>query len=257
MNILLYDGSLCGLLTAVFEIYERRIGAYEIVRSDRHHADAFAETITIVSDDVKAKRVWAGLEKKLTTASLHNFYACYLSDVPSIEKSMLDFARYVFNCKTNIEKDFGHPSVLTVTQTARKVFREKHRMEAFVRFKRSADDIYYATIDPDHNVLPLIASHFKDRYADQHWIINDVRRKYGLYYDKLSGEVCEVAIDVNKNAGHDPALTDIFQNDEKLYQVLWKDYFRQLNIPNRKNLKLHLQHVPTRYWKFLTEKQTH
>ncbi|MEO6759204.1 MAG: DUF4130 domain-containing protein, partial [Saprospiraceae bacterium] len=25
-------------------------------------------------------------------------------------------------------------------------------------------------------------------------------------------------------------------------------------IPERRNLKLHLQHVPKRYWKYLTEK---
>ena len=40
-----------------------------------------------------------------------------------------------------------------------------------------------AIVQPDFNVLPLIEKHFRERYADQRWLIYDVRRKYGLYYD--------------------------------------------------------------------------
>ena len=39
------------------------------------------------------------------------------------------------------------------------------------------------------------------------------------------------------------------------YQELWKAYFKSVDIPERRNLKLHLQHVPKRYWKYLVEKQ--
>ncbi|RZL34744.1 MAG: DUF4130 domain-containing protein, partial [Pedobacter sp.] len=42
---------------------------------------------------------------------------------------------------------------------------------------------------------------------------------------------------------------------EELYTHLWKDYFKSTNIESRKNTKLHVQHVPKRYWKYLTEKQ--
>ena len=41
---------------------------------------------------------------------------------------------------------------------------------------------------------------------------------------------------------------------EALYDQLWKDYFKSTNIVERRNIKLHLQHVPKRYWKYLTEK---
>jgi probable DNA metabolism protein len=89
-----------------------------------------------------------------------------------------------------MEEDYSHPAVLTVFQTAKKVWREKHRMEAFVRFQRTADGLYYAIIEPDYNVLPLIAEHFQTRYADQRWMIYDARRRYGMYYDLNTVQTC-------------------------------------------------------------------
>ncbi|WP_241280121.1 DUF4130 domain-containing protein [Chryseobacterium cucumeris] len=45
-----------------------------------------------------------------------------------------------------------------------------------------------------------------------------------------------------------------FHDEEKGYQLLWQRYFTKTNIVERKNMKLHIQHVPKRYWKYLTEK---
>jgi probable DNA metabolism protein len=139
-----------------------------------------------------------------------------------------------------------------MNQTAKKVDREKHRMKAFIRFQKTKDELYYAIVQPDFNVLPLIAAHFKERYADQYWLIYDVRRKYGLYYDRHIVE--EVKIDFTENIS-DAALKSMYDEQEDLYQSLWQTYFKNVNIAARKNMKLHIQHMPKRYWKYLTEKQ--
>ena len=47
----------------------------------------------------------------------------------------------------------------------------------------------------------------------------------------------------------------LMAEDEKLYQELWKGYFKAMTIKERINLKLQRQHLPKRYWKYLTEKQ--
>ncbi|HCV81945.1 MAG TPA: DNA metabolism protein, partial [Zunongwangia profunda] len=47
---------------------------------------------------------------------------------------------------------------------------------------------------------------------------------------------------------------DVLHENEISFQKLWKSYFESTNIKSRKNTKLHLQHVPKRYWKYLTEK---
>ncbi|RZJ98779.1 MAG: DNA metabolism protein, partial [Flavobacterium sp.] len=149
---------------------------------------------------------------------------------------------------------FSNADVLLVQQTSRKVHREKHRMEAFVRFQLSKDGLYYCIIQPDFNVLPLITSHFEKRYADQRWLIYDSRRQYGIYYDLE--KTTEISMNFSDDLHNKENLKEIIDEKEELYQTLWRQYFSSVNIVARKNKKLHIQHMPKRYWRWLTEKQS-
>lgn len=252
--ILIYDGSLAGLLTCIFEVYERKLQPVQI-RKQADNPDIFATIMGVATDASKAKRVWTGLKKRLPRENLDQFYNCYLSELPGIEDTMLDYARYCFDTAKYIGDDYGHRSVLKVAQTARTVWREKHRMEAFVRFQLGNDGLFYAGIGPDHDVLPLIMPHFKSRYADQNWLIYDLKRKYGIHYNKETYKVSLVTIEISEDVLQSKAEIGIFDPQEAFYQQLWKDYFKHTGIPERKNLKLHIKHIPLRYWKYLPEKQ--
>ncbi len=46
-----------------------------------------------------------------------------------------NFAMYVFQQQRDVSKNYGHADVLGMSQWAKQVGREKHRMEAFVRLK--------------------------------------------------------------------------------------------------------------------------
>ena len=98
----------------------------------------------------------------------------------------------------------------------------------------------------------MIENHFKTRYADQQWIIYDASRRYGLYYDLQHVQVIEMQFHEGRSALH---TADAAGENEPLYQLLWKQYFTSVNIEARKNTKLHIQHMPRRYWKYLPEKQ--
>jgi probable DNA metabolism protein len=253
MIIAKYDGSFAGLLTAIFDVYERKMEQVSITKANTQ-PDAFATVHHVHTDTIKAERVWKGLQKKLSHDATQQFFSCYLSELEGIENTMLQYARYAFSSQQNIAADFGHPAVLTIAQTARKVWREKHRMEAFVRFQLLKGDLFYAGIEPDYNVLPLIMPHFRSRYADQNWLIYDIKRRYGIHYDKHSGQVSDVEINWNKHTQPAGIGSDILEAGEEQYQLLWKDYFKHTGIPERKNMKLHIRHIPKRYWKYLTEK---
>jgi len=47
---------------------------------------------------------------------------------------------------------------------------------------------------------------------------------------------------------------DLLAEDEKQYQKLWKEYFKSITIRERLNPKLHRQHMPPRFWKYMPEK---
>lgn len=255
MVTFIFDGTFEGLLTAIFDYYEIKPGQVELVWDRLYQPKMLEESHTVISDEAKANRVWHGLKKKLQPDWVNIFYCAYLSEEPVAFQALLNFAVHIFDNKPGAEANFGNEYVIAVSQTAKKVSRERHRMKAFIRFQKTADGIYYAPVEPDFNVLPLIAGFFKNRYADQQWIIYDVRRKYGLFYDlqKVTEITYEFvsAVDTSKPRLHE-SLTD---EKEELASMLWKDYFNSTNIPARKNMKLHIQHVPKRYWKYLNEKE--
>lgn len=248
MEIMIYDGSFQGWLTAVFELYERKLQQASIIPSTRFCSILFGETREVITDERKAIRLWSGLTKYLSVDARMKVFRAFLSELPRVENQLLAYVRYAIG-QHGAEHDFGHPAVLFVEQTARKVYREKHRMEAFVRFRKAADNLFTAVVEPDFNVLPLIRDHFEKRYADQRWMIMDLKRKYGLYYDGEQTVYVEPGDSDRDSCVH----IDLDSTDEA-YSNLWCNYFSSVNIRARKNQKLHLRHMPKRYWKYLPEK---
>ncbi|MEJ7914332.1 MAG: TIGR03915 family putative DNA repair protein [Chitinophagaceae bacterium] len=253
MQSLVYDGSFEGFLCAVFDVYEYKYTDATIYPAIRTIENIFGTTHIVHTNIGNSDRLWTGLKRKLTVEAQQHLYRTFLSELPGIEDHLLHYIQYVFSSPVFMEQDYSHIAVITITQTAKKVWREKHRMEAFVRFQKTADDLYYAIIEPDYNVLPLIVVHFKKRYADQRWLIYDAKRKMGIHYDLK--EVSEVRLQFTAESAKGTDVTAVYGEGEEMYQQLWQQYFKSVNIAARKNTKLHIQHMPKRYWKYLTEKK--
>lgn len=252
MHTYVFDGTFEGLLTAVFEYFERKPGPVQLSSTTAYQPSLLDTELMVHTDHLKAGRVWKGLQQRFSGNWPLKYYASWLSEDQQAFDHLFQLALYLFRNDAGACMNFGNTHVLFVEQVYHKVHREKHRMEAFIRFRQTNDGIYYALVRPDFNVLPLIAKHFKDRYADQQWIIYDEKRRYGLYYDRDKVE----EINLEFLNGESAALPDVAVWDERedLYSTLWKDYFKSANIPARNNPKLHLRHVPKRYWRYLTEK---
>lgn len=249
---LIYDGTFEGLLTSVFHVYEYKLKLVSIEKKEIHEASFFDDEVKIISDTQKAKRVWKGLSKKLSAMGKMKLYKVFLSEIPNVENTILYFIRKALASEVNIENDFGDPKILYLEQIVKKINREKHRMDAFVRFRHTKDGLYFATVEPDFDVLPLNASHFKNRYADQKWLIYDLKRNYGMFYnlEKVETVILEMPTDMTQKDKAD----SYFSYDELEFQKLWNNYFTSSNIASRKNMKLHIKNIPKRYWKYLSEK---
>lgn len=253
MILLSYDSTFEGFLTTVFEIFEFKYLNPKIIKREEVQQNLFANPIEIVTDTEKSDRVIKKLNVQLGTDGVRSLIYAFLSEKSGVEDVLFTVINYaVANKNRNVMKDFSNEAVLQISQLTKSVGREKHRMEAFIRFELLKDGIYFAKIDPDFDVLTLIMNHFKNRYQDQKWLIYDLRRKYGIFYDLES--VAIVSLDIDLNLIENKS-TDIFSDTEIEYQKLWWEYFDHTNIKERKNTKLHLQHVPKRYWKYLTEKK--
>lgn len=253
MIFYVFDGSLEGFLTLIFDYYVRKPNQIKVCSEKYFHPSMFDEVYHVITDDRKAERVGKKLQQKLGKQGWQQLYCTFLSEQEIAFYHLFEYVKYVLEAKMDVSTDYGNPHVLYVAQMHRKVNREKHHFEAFVRFEELPDGTFYSTIEPKYHVLPLLLKHFKNRYADQNWIIYDLIRKTGLYYSKDKEQVVPIHLEFAPKQNH--SIIKTFEPTEQQYQDLWKGYFKSTNIPARKNTKLHVQMLPKRFWKYLTEKE--
>jgi len=254
MLVFRYDKTFEGLLTAVFDAYNRRTFPEALVAEEDILPLFCEETYSVLTDSEKAGRVWRGLEKKLSASALSSLMVCWLSQLPEIDGLLFNYIRKAIDAPKSIELNFGDPDVLQLSKIWKQVSNERLRVIQFLRFQKTADEIYFAPVEPLYNVLPLTLEHLKDRYAGQKWLIYDIKREYGYFYDQE--EAREVRFEEKESHFLTGLLSeDLIDKDELLFQQLWKTYFKSIAIKERINPTLHKQHMPVRFWKYLTEKQ--
>jgi len=248
-----YDGTFEGLLTVLFSIYESKAPPNSIQPEATAQSGLFARPAHRATDETRAARVWEGLLRTMDPEARTRLYHVFLSEDAERELLVFRYVDLALRSAVDVAENYANADVRRVQRLAQMMFREKHRMEAFVRFEKTADELFHATIEPDMDVLPLIAAHFTRRYADQRWLIYDRRRHYGLYYDLTRTDIVQFENPVGRKTT-DLSAT-VLDEREPLFRHLWQTYFDHVNIPERKNLKLHRRHMPLRYWKYLSEKQ--
>ena len=119
----------------------------------------------------------------------------------------------------------------------------------FVRFIHVAQNIANRAVTIINTNLYKI--NFTDRFADQRWLIYDRRRDCGYYYDGHTARC--VTLEDDRGMIADKLADEWLAEDERQFQLLWKNYFRALAIPQRINERQQRRMMPRRYWKHLTE----
>lgn len=252
MNIFYYDKTFQGLLCAIFDAYKlKRFPDALLTEGDI--APMFTEyEHQVETVNGKYDRVSAVLQKKLSKFALNQLMCVWFSELPDREMLIFRYIRKVLDTKSSIETNFADPDVLTVKQLAKKVAHERHYIMMFVRFNKTADDIYFSPVAPRYNVLPLVTEHFKDRFANQKWAIYDEKRAYGYYYDLH--HITEISLhDAEDFLVNNRVNEKYMAEDEKQFMQMWQHYFKSLTIKERINPKLQKQFMPKRFWQYLPE----
>jgi probable DNA metabolism protein len=251
MIVFIYDGSFEGLLSAVYEAYYSNSKPDRIVPYREYELNFLYEEIHIVTDTEKYKRVSNSIKNKISELALEYIYNAFLSELPNTSTYIYDYIRLGFKIGSAITEHHTDETVIKVHDASLKTTREKHLLLGLVRFKKIKGDIYYSSINPDHNILTLLAPHFQDRLSDQRWIIHDVKRGLAAIYDKRSW----IIRTVYSTPGDPFNYTNIKEASADIdYENLWRLYHKHISIETKRNIKLQKQHMPSRYWFHLPEK---
>ncbi|MBD5267845.1 MAG: DNA metabolism protein [Bacteroides sp.] len=252
MTIFKFDGTFDGLLTSVFDSFARKETPDGLYRENDSLPLFYDSMHEVVTDEEKAGRVWTKLGKVISHGARSALVSAYLTDNPEFPWLAFKFICRAVVSETSIESDFSDPSVLAVLKECRRVRGEAHRILQFLRFQKGVDGTYFAMIEPLFDILPMTLNHFKDRFADQRFIIYDRLRNYGYFYD--TQELKRIKLDSDMQYMATGKLSDEqLDSDERLFQELWRAYFKSTAIMERLNPRKQRQDMPVRYWKYLTE----
>jgi probable DNA metabolism protein len=240
----IFDGSFEGLLSSIYEAFYRHETPNNILTRLPLQESLIDNNIVIQTDSEKAIKVNNSIREKISQLTLEKIYYSYLSELEFAATWIYEYIKLGFKTGPNVDLNLSDDRVLRVHKLSAKVTKETHLMLGLIRFKLLEENLYYAQMEPDYNILELIAPHFADRMADQNWVIHDVKRGVAAMYNQIEWVITDA------NTIQLPS----FGEKELYFQNLWKQYFKSISIANRVNPKLQRKIMPARYWKHLLEK---
>lgn len=237
----LYDGTFEGMLTCIYYHYKsvKATGIYEL---SSYQQSMINEYENILTDVDKAQIVSDAIVKKVSKEAYEYVYYCFLSNIKYKENQILEFLIFAFKYGKKSMNFFSHEKVLPIKEAYIKVSREEQGFLGILRFA-DIGGILYAAYNPDNDITILLIDHFADRYKFEKFIIHDERRKKAAIYSDGVYHIKDVGILGNIE----------YSNDEKTFQMLWKQYFTNMAIKERINIDLQFHFVPGRYRKNMVE----
>lgn len=241
--IYIYDGSFEGLLTAVFDSYLNHELPLNIETSQNGQLTLDSEYRHIETDTGKARRVAEKIISCAGYVAYKHMYYTYLSEYEYKEINIMGYVKMCLKFGKAADKYLTVSCVDFVLNASQRTGHEAHKYTGFVRFSELDSGVFYGEIEPVHNVLPILAEHFRKRYTHMAFLLHDVKRKLCVVYN---GKDCVI-----RETDGLPRLT--YSSDEGEYRRLWKLFYNTVEIKPRHNEKCRMTLMPKRYWRHMTE----
>lgn len=245
MTTYFFDGTKNGLLTCIFEsFYEKRIP--DDVTTECVQCGLLDEIVTIKTDSEKAERVYKCLKNCKTKYLVSDFNLTFRSGEKKRFKVLFDYLNVAISNKNiDVSKAFALPEIQAFTDLKNRIYTETHRFKGFLRFMETEKGFYYACYEPDNDITALLVPHFTARLQSP-FIIHDIKRNILALCDGKRYKILN---------GGDNGVTVFMSESEEIFLDLWQQYYKSINIEERKNLRQMRNYMPERYWKNLSEKQ--
>lgn len=245
-----FDGSLEGLLTAIFQAYARHEKPIDVVTDEGLQPRLGQRICPIQTDAALAHRVKRGIQMTAGRQAFRSVLKASLSGDPQAGTHAYRFVRYAMDeGGKGAVNHISHPAVAPLHGIVRAVNQECEHIRQFARFQHVRTDrmdVWFARVNPRDRVVPLVMDHFVERFSIQPFILYDeVHRMAGVYdgsswYHVLPDS--EVLLD-----------REGICVEEAMMQDAWKRFYRALSVDARYHPELRRQLMPKRFWRNLVE----
>ena len=239
-----YDGSFFGYLSAVFDGWHDGVHQIEDICLEADETSLFSASRFVTTDDGKARRILDALLLQCGPKACHYLYYAFLAEQKDRSLSLLTYVRTAFRYKQDFLHHLSDEPIWKVRQWARKTGNERHKLLGLARFQELSDGMLYCRLKPTCCVIPVMAPHFVRRLPGERWVLHDIRRGLGVYYDREKPVMVTIP---------DVQAAPELSADELAIERAWQNYYRTIAIPSRKNEVLRRNFMPKKYWPTLIE----
>lgn len=236
-TIYIYDGSFNGFLCCIFKAFDCNEEPFDIAVTSTMLLPPF----NVETDTAKSARVEKWL-KAFGRYFMDIVTLNFLSGEQNMELDLLRLFRLANVRGESILSDLNNPLVYKIIKLAKAVKTESHRMLEFLRFS-DYDGNLIATINPKYFVLPLISDHFEKRLPNENYFIYDEVHGAALAHTKGKTEIYPI----------ENFIASKPSEEEEAFRNLWQLFYDTIEIKQRRNYKLRMQHLPKRFWHNITE----
>lgn len=251
----IYDGSIEGLLCAVFASYFYHEKPDDITPSEYFQPRLSQHVRHIETDYDISARVQSGITRQCGSYTFKQVIRASASSEPDAAHIIYSFIRYAMDehaGKRRAVDNIAHPAVSRIHKLIRAVNNECEKMRQFARFEHMQiddGDIWLSKINPRDAVVPFILHHFVERFSIQPFIIFDENHGMAGVWDGHRSYLV--------NTDGTELLEKLKQHsfEEPIVQEAWRKFYRAVAIDERYHPELRRNFMPVRLWKNITEMQ--
>ena len=243
MKIFFIQNNVEGLLSALFYSFVAKVVPDEVTDGEIYQQKIDDEITYIKTDAAQAERVQTALTRYGGYDIIRRLKNCMLSCDENATSTAFRYAYKTLFFKKDISGNLADPTVAQFVFTEQKVLTERHHIIGFLRFRESAGGVIYARFSPDNDITELVAPHFLKRLSGLPFVIHDIKRNKIAISDGFALKFDHTDLP----AAFTPS------DDEEAFANLWRRYYKEINIEERKNLKQQDRFMPRRYRKFMPE----
>lgn len=244
-KFLVCEDHMEGIFTAVYDGWSWRMRgkAVEISVKEPEYPDFFTTVVEVASDHVKAGKVLRTIREKLGMEVYEAL--CYTAVSCHADKGTLVFrvlwqALSGRQCDRHVMENLADGDVNMVAKLRTRVWHELHRYYGFVRFREIGGKVLFSKINPENDILEMLAPHFADRFPRENWMIYDERRKKVLLHPR------DGTCSIRKNTEF-LRDQDTFLSEKEEYEELFKCFCKSVTIRERRNPALQQQLLPLKF----------
>lgn len=248
-----YDGSLEGLLSAVFCAYANKEDPTDVVPQELLQPRLTQRVSKIDANLELADRVRRGIVRRCGMRTFHRIARASVSSAMDAGTAIYRFIRYAMDEHRGNGRaisNISHKAVSRLFEIERGVNNECEKMRQFARFENLAGDdvqIWFAKVNPRDAVVPLVLGHFIERFNIQPFIIFDEVHGIAGVWDGFKRYLVQT---------EDHDLISHLPNRSRAevdMQDAWRVFYRSVAIDSRYNPELRRNFMPMRLWKNITE----